>query len=224
MLRTPFALIGFLRPLVLLVVATSVAAAQTPAKGKVQKSVYHSPANNFSVPVPRGFKISDAHWREYGAVSFHDDFGGLKGIHYAAAPTSVPATAQEAQGKGELFSTWLHNFVLSTWFKTASPDSRILAEVNGTFEEMPVLFALIDAPGAHSLEVVTIQDGKMQRKREDSRRVAVIFLKDRYIYMLTTETVTLGLFETTARAEPNEDWMRRGDELKPFYHSIAFRQ
>jgi len=199
------------------------AAPQKPVKGKVQRNVYLSPANNFSIPVPQGFKISDAHFDSYGAVSFHDDFGNLQGILYAAAPPDTLARIQQGGNTNELLFDWLGNIAMPAWFKPASPESRVLAEASGTFKEMPAVYALIDAPGANALEKVTVQNGKMERKREDSRRVAVIFHKGRYIYMLVLETVTFSFFESTTPAEPGGDWMGRADKLKPFYQSISFR-
>ena len=200
----------------------SAAEAQKPAKGKVQKGVYHRPADIFAVPVPKGFKISDAHVSDRGAVAFHDDFGRLTAIHYATDPAGESSAEPEGADSVSSLSVWLHGFALDAWFTPVSPDRSVLAEARGSFEGMPVLFALIDAPGAHTLESVTVENGKMQRRRENSRRVAVLFRRDRHVYLLMTETVTMG-FSPTSAAKPDEDWMRRAEELAPFYRSIVFR-
>lgn len=214
----------FVAPLLLLALVVFPAAAQKPAKGKVQKGVYQAPGTTFSVPVPKGFKVLDTHWSDHGAVSFHDEFGRLVAIHYATAPAELQAAGQEPSTTRESLAAWLRGFALDYWFKAGSPESRILADTLGTFEGMPALFALIDAPGAHTMEVMTMRDGRMQRKREDARRVGILFAKGGRVYLLMTETATMGLFETTKRAEPDEDWVRRGDALTGFYRSISFRE
>lgn len=198
-------------------------AQQKPVRGKVQKNVYFSPVKNFNVPVPRGFHISDSHYSSYGVVSFHDDFGYLRGIHYSLTPPETLAKMQQGADACKLVSAWISDFMLPTWFKPVSQQSRVLSEECGTFEDMPAVFALIDAPGANTLEQMSIANGKRESKRLDSRRVAVAFLKDRYTYMLTWETVTIGFFRPAPPpAEPEGDWMARTDELKPFYRSISF--
>jgi hypothetical protein len=214
--------IRVLGPLLLAALAHSVAEAQKPAKGKVQKGVYHTPAGIFAVPVPKGFRISDGHFSDRGAVAFHDDFGRLMAIHYATDSAVQSSSESAGADSASSLSAWLHGFALDAWFTPVSPDRRVLAEAEGSFEGIPALFALIDAPGAHTLESMTLENGKMQRRREDSRRVAVLFRRDRHIYLLMTETVTMG-FSSTGAARPDEDWRRRAEELAPLYRSIVFR-
>jgi hypothetical protein len=205
--------------LALWIVAAGCAGGLGAKRGNVHRGVYHSPADNFSVPVPRGHKISEGHHADLGAVSFHNDFGGNLGILYAASPAGTAIATESAAGAVS-FSAWLNDFVIPSWFIPVSPTSRVLAESDGTFEGMPALFALIDAAGAHALQVITFVDGRMQSGRLNSRRVAVVFRKGTYTYMLTMETAVL--WPGTAPAEPKEDWVERADELKAFYQSISF--
>jgi hypothetical protein len=213
-------MLGQLALLGLAVLATGCATAGAGHWGTVQRGVYHSPAGNYSVPVPRGSKISQGHRVDHGAVSFHDDFGRNLGILHAHGG---PAAAPEAADRPAAFSAWLHDFVMPTWFAPVSPGSGVLAEAVGTFEGMSALFALIDAPGAHALVVMTIADGQMQSRRMDSRRVAVIFGRGAYTYLLTTETVKTGIWDDARAVGPDEDWVRLADELATFYRTVAFK-
>jgi hypothetical protein len=206
----PVKLLGYL---VFLGILTSCAAASGPQGGRVHQGIYHSPAGNFTVPAPPMSKVSDGHHAGYGGVSFHSDLGRNVGIHYSTVPGGVE----------EMLSDWLSGFAMPTWFTPVSPGSRIMAEADGVFEGMPARFALIDAPEAHALVVMTFgEDGKAHTRRLDSRRVAIIFRKDNHIYMITTETA-LPAFMNTTPSEPDEDWVRRGEELQAFYRTIAFR-
>ncbi len=78
--------------LLLVILASDVTGAGS-LKGKVRKKVYHSPEKNFTVPVPSGpgMKISDDYIKQAnaGAVSFHDDAGNLRAVHYMDVATSV---------------------------------------------------------------------------------------------------------------------------------------
>jgi len=221
-------------PIVLLMDLTPPATvqAQKVVEGKVKKGVYQSPAKNFTVPVPRGAKVSDGHLRfddktiPIGAVSFHDDWGKLYGIHYQLVPDTLRATVEHLltnpDSAAAPLSGWLHEVGMPGWFAQDSNESRVLAESPGMFEEMPALFALIDIPGGHHIQSVTLDSGESRVARHDSRRVAVVFWKSPYVYMLTSETVTFGVLGFGAPADPDGDWATYANVLVDFYRSITF--
>lgn len=208
------------------------AAAGAKLHDKVKNGVYNSPAKNFTVPVPEGMgmQVSDGYGKEddlsTGAVSFHDDWGTLVGIHYTHVPPEVEATLAQPEGIKSLLDWWLPDFAMPIWFLSASPESRVLHQEFGSFEGLEVLMAQVEIPGGSSL-VVQNSSGT---RRLDSVRGLVIFHRGGYIYMLTTEMKGLqqvlppGSAEKTVEAEPERDdqWMRFTETLKPFYQSIEF--
>lgn len=197
--------------------------------GKVKNGVYYSPAGNFQVPLPKGIgmRLNDRYDKGGGGiVSFHDDFGSLNVIHYVRIPAQYLPKLQTPKAKQDLFQDWLRNFAMPNWFLPASPQGNILREARGTFEGMPVVFALVDLPGAST---ALITSGG-QTRRGDSRRGLVIFLKGSWLYMLATETTDFlqMLTEPTGRknkpppVKADNKWMSFVGREKSFYHSITF--
>jgi len=231
------------RPAVLVIIALTLALA-VPAEaarmqGKVKHGVYQSPSRNFTVPVPQGMgmKVSDGFQKDdqlqMGAVSFHDDWGNLQGIHYCTVPEQIKGNfAEPAKTEYELVR-WLENFAMPAWFQSASPQSRLLHSEFTKFEGLEVLAAEVEIPGGSAL---VVQDASGAH-RPDSVRGLVVFRRGDYFYMLTTETKSvLGDLiatkpaqqaEAPAQAEPSpapDDtaWIKFTDRLAPFYRTITF--
>lgn len=200
--------------------------------GKVKHDVYFSPAGNFQVPLPKGIgmKLDDRYDKgeAAGVVSFHDDFGSLDVIHYIRVPAEFLPKLQTPKSKQDLLQDWLPNFAMPHWFLPASPQGKILRKAKGTFEGMPVVFALVDLPGA-STAVITSGG---QTRRGDSRRGLVIFLKGNWIYVLATETTSFLQRATEpadsehkpAAVKADDKWMSFVEREKAFYRSIVFSE
>jgi hypothetical protein len=96
-------------------------------KGKVKDGVYTSPGKNFSGPVPRGIgmKISDAFDNKagLGAVSFHDDFGSLRGVLYARLPNDLVSRLTDRALRKDFLANALKEAAMPTWFLPASPQA-----------------------------------------------------------------------------------------------------
>ena len=201
-------------------------------KGKVKKGVYNSPAGNFTVPLPRGLgtHVSDGYLKDkdghMGAVSFHDDFGGLIGIHYMSFPPDVTAALAKPGALEPGLKGWLETVAMQTWFVNAAPDSHLTHQAFGTFEGAGAIFAQVEIPGGSHL--VTIDPGG-KTKKLDSTRGLVVFTRGHYIYMLTTELRGLSDVlksddDKKAETAPDVDdkWLGFVDGLKGFYQSITF--
>ena len=193
-------------------------------KGKIKKNVYYSPANNFTVPVPpgMGMKANDAYDKSgVGAVSFHDDFGAQTGIHYMLVPAEVLPSLASTETREANLKQWLHEGAMKTWFLPAIPKARVIHEEMDTFEGMAVLKAMVALPEGST---TTVMDSQGQR-RLDSYRGLIIFPKGKYMYMLTTETVTgFMAAQPESQREPGENWAKFVDGVKPFYKSIVFSE
>lgn len=208
------------------------AASAAGLDGKHRKGVYSSPARNFTVPVPSGIgmKVSDAYEKDvagqFGAVSFHDDFGKLLAIHYMSVPAEAVAALAQPEYLDHILQSWLETVAMPTWFLNAAPGSRLTHRDYGSFEDLRALFATVELPGASHL-VTMDRTGK--QKRLDSTRGLVIFQRGPYIYMLATELRGLGeLLKSGEETEPplaadaEGKWLYFVDRLKPFYRSIGF--
>jgi len=208
------------------VLAASAVMLAAETKGKVRKGVYYSPETNFSVPVPSAgrMRVSDGHNAKegIGAVSFYDDFGNQRGIHYMRIPVDLVAQFDQAGQPADLLAHWLSNFALPYWFRPASANSRILHEASLSFEGDEALLAEVEIPGGSPL-VVMDQQGT---RRLDSRRRLVVFRRGSYLYIVTMER---GKSLFGSREEPDKppeapegDWTAFASEIVPFYRSIAF--
>ena len=228
--RIAFSTLIFALTLVLVSAASSAA----HLKGRVKHGIYSSPATNFTVPVPSGMgmRINDGYSKEadseFGAVSFHDDWGTLVAIHYdSVPPEAIPILAQPGQVEATLGS-WLEMVAMPTWFLNASPESRILHQSAGSFEGMEVIVAQVKIPGGSSM--VTLDAAGEHRL--DSTRGLVIFHHGRFIYMLGTELTGLHQIlgsgpaqktdATENAADSGDEWMKFVNTLRPLYQSIKF--
>ena len=225
--------IGAMVCIVLLALASAVAHTAS-LKGKIKKGVYNSPAGNFTVPLPRGLgmHVSDGYLKEKdgytGAVSFHDDFGGLVGIHYMSFVPDVTAALAKPGALEPGLKSWLETVAMPTWFVNAAPDSHLTHEAFGTFDGAGAMFAQVEIPGGSHL--VTIDPGGKSKKL-DSTRGLVVFNRGRHIYMLTTELRGLSDVlksdddkKPETAGEADDKWMRYVDGLKGFYQSITFQE
>jgi len=207
----------------LLALSTGSAVARS-LKGKVKKGVYYSPANNFTVPVTKGWdvKVNDSYDKKkgIGAVSMHDVLGSLDSIHYMMVPPEFQARIQEMENKEHFLLDWLQKELIPGWYLPAAPESRILREATGPFEGMPAAFALVDIPGGSHIAVTSTSDGKT--RRADSCRGLVVFLKGRYIYSIATETTSAVCKKEAGAVEPDKNGMPFAEALRTFYKSIAF--
>jgi hypothetical protein len=169
-------------------------------------------------------KVSDDYLKDLGAgaVSFHDDAGNLKSIHYmdVSSPDGTAPDFRDAVSGQETLKVWFHKVAMPTWFLAASDDSRVLAETVSSFKGTDALLALVEIPHGSHLLVTTA--GKSRRL--DSRRGLAVVFRDQYIYMFVIETPVRTLWEVAA-PEPSDvgdDWMHFVTELEPFYETINF--
>jgi len=210
--------------LILVLVCGMASAARL--RGHVKQGVYTSPAKNFSVPVPKGLgmRVSDDYTREptteFGAVSFHDDFGTVTTIHYMGVAPEAEARLDEIDTSSDMLGKFLPNAAMPMWFANASPQSRIVRQSNATFENMAVSLAHVEIPGGSTMAVL---DASGKSKRMDSLRGVITFHRGRFIYLLSTELKGLApILEPAGAAPSDENWMEFADRLQSFYRSIAF--
>ncbi len=202
-------------------------------KGKVKSHVYHSPADNFTVPVPSGtfqkwMRAEDNFSSDggpghlpVGVVSFSDDTGGRIGIQYTRMPDETMAKLQAPDTREAALKAWLHDGAMPFWYLRAFPQSHITHEAMGTFEGMPALLAVVVIPEGSGMLVTATQ------KRMDSRRGLVIFPRGHFVYLLSTETITaFGLAGGGggALSDTDETWQKFASGLTEFYKSIVFQE
>ncbi len=198
---------------ILLAVALATPAAAARLHGRVKQGVYHSPAKNFTVPVPKGMRISDDFRKDVmaGAVSFHSVWGSLSSIHYANIPMEAQAMFAEPGRTEALLVAWLSNYAMPAWFLHASPQSRVIRQSPASFEGHSVLVAAVEIPGSH--HAAWVRDASGALRQSDSIRGLVIFNHGAYVYMLATEI---------GNQATDDAWMQFVESLKPFYQSILF--
>ena len=112
-------------------------------------------------------------------------------------PDQAVEKFQAPDTREEALKGWLHDGAMPFWYLRASPQSRITNEAMGTFEGMPILLAVVVIPeGSRLLTTAT-------KKNMDSRRGLIIFPKGKFVYLLSTETVTaMGLTSGRPRRTP----------------------
>ena len=216
---------------IVLAMAVCPPATSGPLKGKVKKSIYYSPAENFSLPVPKG---DGSDWAGFvgvhthegyatdgamGVVSFADDFGKVLGIGFLLAhEQALPALADTTQ-TFVLIEEWIRQFALPNFFSSASTGSRVVRVDEIRFAGAPAALALVNIPGGSTIAVVT--DGK--QRTLDSRRGLLVFVRDGYVYMLYNETLPRGeaLADSVNALTLNLDTLVRA-QLEPFYDTIRF--
>jgi len=213
---------------VALALALGAPAEAARMQGKVKAGVYQSPAKNFTVPVPSGMgmKISDGFEKDekylIGAVSFHDDWGNLQGIHYCTVPEQIKARLAEPEKTESELVRWLEKFAMPMWFQSVSPQSRLLHSQFTSFEGFEVIVALVEIPGGSAL---VVQDASGSH-RADSVRGLVVFRRGDYFYILTSETKTalgeLAQTKPAPQADDDENWSGFTEQLVPFYRTITF--
>jgi hypothetical protein len=104
------------------------------------------------------------------------------------------------------------------WYLRVSQQSRIVHEVMGTFEGMPVLLAVVMVPEASDLMDTATH------KLMDSRRGLVIFPRGQFVYLLSIEmTTAFSVGRGNAQSESDEDWQKFAGRLTGFYKSIVFQ-
>jgi hypothetical protein len=202
----------------LLVLLVFAPPAEGGLKGKVKKKVYHSPAENFTISLPKAYprgrmKVTD-HFEGkepliMGGVYFSDDSGSVKGILYAASPEDLLERLGGLAG-------WLQKITLPTWFLPEFPDARVLREEAATFRGLEAYLALVELPeGSGAIDMKA-------KRRLDARRGLVIFERSPYVYTLVIETVTVWSLPGIDVQEVGEDWTNFSESLGSLYDTIHF--
>ena len=214
----------------ILTVALDCPTSAAPLKGKVKKGVYHAPAGNFSLLIPKdlpGWAGSvRVHTSEgyapdatMGVVSFADDFGKVFGIAYLRAhENSLPHLADTTKTYA-LLEEWIRQFAMPNFFLMVHPGSLLLRVERTRFAGAPAALGLVNVPQGSTMSVVSAGQTRML----DSRRGLLVFVREGYVYMLYNETLAKGeaLTDSTAALELDLDARVRA-KLQPFYETIKF--
>jgi hypothetical protein len=192
------------------------------AKGKVKDGVYTSPGRNFSVPLPKGIgmKISDAFDDKegLGAVSFHDDFGSLRGVLYARLPDALVTKFADRALRQDFLEHALEGAAMGTWFLRASPQASIVSQEAITLDtaEDDAFVGLVSLPGGSSL--MDVKTGK----HLDSTRAILTMQRKNYLYFLMIEVGSPLPGLQSAPVSPAEMATRARPRLIEFSKAITF--
>lgn len=206
------------------VLACGLAAGSASArtKGKVRKGTYNSPAGNFSVPLPDGLglRVNDDYDPKegVGAVSFHDDFGNQRGIHFMRIPADATHVLENPATRKQALEGFLEQAALPTWFLPFSQDTRILQQEPIQLDGADAFVGLVSIPGGATL---TVRDANGVRRMDSTRGVLVLY-HESYIYLLTTE-VGGGAFSLSREAPSMESQLATARKVLPeLYATIRF--
>ncbi len=179
---------------------------------------YTSPLKNFSVTFPSGMgaRLDQVSNQDGGMVSVHDDFGALKAINYERLPANASVVHQDPARRDAAYRSFLHDYMVPTWFKPVSPNTSILHEKFVNMGAENEYFAVVKIPEASSMV-----DGKTG-KRFDSQRAVLVFAKNGFMYMLSHELLTISKIVTKV-AMDNKTLADALDALDRFKASIRFQ-
>ena len=205
-----------------LVCGLTAGSAGARTKGKIKKGIYASPAGNFSVPLPEGLglRVNDRYDPKegIGAVSFHDDFGNQKGIHFMRIPADATKALDDPTTRKQALEGFLEQVALPTWFLPASKDTRILHQELIQHDGADAFIGLVSIPGGSTLSL-TDSSGT---RRLDSTRGVLILYHEGYVYLLTAE-VGGGAFSLSGESPSREAQIATAREVLPkFYATIRF--
>ncbi|HEX6901638.1 MAG TPA: hypothetical protein VF789_18060 [Thermoanaerobaculia bacterium] len=207
-----------------LICGLAAGSAWARTKGKIKKGTYTSPAGNFSVPLPDGLglRVNDGYDPKegIGAVSFHDDFGNQKGIHFMRIPADVTKVFEDPATRKQALEGFLEQAALPTWFLPVAKDTQILHQELFPLDGADAFIGLVSIPGGGTVSLSV--PGSKEMKRADSTRGVLILYHGGYVYLLTTE-VGGGAFSFAGRVPSRETQIATARETLPkFYATIRF--
>lgn len=166
-------------------------------RGRVSGGTYTSPLGNFTVPVPQGIgtRTQDQFDGYSGIVSFHDDFGSLKSIFYLRLGEAALKIQNDPEKQRANLKRFLSDYAIPELFRPASPRANVLHGEHIKAGDHNAYFAIVDLP-----EGSTMFDAKA-KKRHDTKRGVLIFVRGAFIYMLSTGE-NPGVFDLTQPAKP----------------------
>jgi hypothetical protein len=154
-------------PALALVAALGVATACLAGPGRVEGGKYYAPLDNFAVPVPgfAGVRVQDESDQTGGMVAFHGDLGGNRGVTYVRLPEGMGEAMSSDARRDATYRSFVHDYALSSLFRRASPQAKIVWEEPVDRGEERALFAVVDIPGAS-----TLLDAKANTRLDSVRR------------------------------------------------------
>jgi len=166
--------------LVFFVVALLISSVCAALRGQVSDGTYTSPLNNFSVPVHRGldgrmWAVEDQGDENRGTVAFGEPFGGFESIFYLRLSAETLKIQNDPEKQRANLKRFLSDGAMPNLFKPTSPGANVLHEEHIDAGDRNAYFAIVDLPG-----LSTIFKGR------DTKRGLLIFVKDAFIYMLST--------------------------------------
>ena len=210
-------------PICVLISSLLAGSAWAGIAGKIKKGAYISPAGNFSVPLPTGLglRVSDGYYKRegIGAVSFHDDFGGQRGIHFMQIPADVTKALDDQATRRNALAGFLEQVALPTWFLHVSKETRILMQESMQLDNMDAVIGLVSIPGGATISIV---DSEGSRPLDSTRGVLALY-HEGFFYLLTTE-VGGGAFSLHEEVPNRQKQLATTREiLTKFYATIQFR-
>src|SRR3989344_4408759 len=155
-------------------------------EGKVPGESYYAPLGNFVLPLDRGnIRIQDNNDARSGIVSVLDDMGNNHGITYAGLPANAEAVLSDPAKRDPAYRGFVHDYVLPTYFRPISAQSKIVHEEFLSSGLDRAFFAVAVIPEASSA-----MDAKTG-KRWDSVRALLVFYNNNFMYMLHSEINTV---------------------------------
>lgn len=207
-----------------LVCGLSAGSAWARTKGKIKKGIYRSPAGNFSVPLPEGLglRVNDHYDQKegIGAVSFHDDFGNQKGIHFMRIPAELTKLFDDPTTRKQALEGFLEQAALPSWFLHVSKETKILHQEPFQLDGMVAFIGLVSIPGGGTVSLSA--PGSKEARRADSTRGVLTLYHQGYLYLLTTE-VGGGVFSFYEKPPSREAQIATTRAVLPeFYATIRF--
>ena len=159
----------------------------TTAVGKVSDGLYHSPLNNFTVPVPqwRGLRIQDRSDNDFAVVSFLDrsDFPApLWSIATLRLTPDSEPIINDPSKRDAAYRRFLTGFV----FRNVTPQTTIVHEEFLDETSNRFYFAVVNIPEAH-----TALHDPIKGKQADSVSALLIFYNKGFMYMVRNEMKTI---------------------------------
>lgn len=190
-------------------------------KGRVVEGRYHSPLDNFSMPLRKamGMRIQDDNDADGGRVSFPDDWGYLEAVTYLRVPVEATAALDDPEQRDAIYRSFINDYAMQTLFLPASPQTAVVRDEFIEAGGGQAYFVIVNIPGASAM--IDAKKKKRTKPRLDSVRALLVFDKNGFMYMLESE-MNYSVSPTSASSLSTSQLERAQDNLRKLKESMTF--
>jgi len=192
-------------------------------KGRVDAGQYHSPLDNFSMPLRNamGLRIQDDNDTDGGRVALPDDWGYLEAVTYLRIPAGRIAALNDPEQRDAIYRSFINDYAMPALFLPASPQSAVVRDEFIEENGKQAYFVIVSVPGASAM-VDGTKKKKKAKPRLDSVRALLVFDENGFMYMLESE-MNYSVSPASAGTLNASQVERAQNTLRKLKESITFR-